>query len=501
MNPEEERVIFLAGTIVVAVLLASPWLPLSAGAGAPSSSKGSAATQQGDSPVSTLGLQTPTSYPVGITTDGNGNVWFAEDSTDSLGEYILSNSTFETFRIPTQHHLAWIWFMVFDGGGNLWFSDESQQMIWRFDPATKAFANFTSGSAYPLALRYDPARSRLWFTSLKTGQVGYFVLGGGLAQLGKVANLTAPLPGTGLSGIDLDQAGNAFVAESFQAKIVELNGTTLAVTRTWTLPSGSEPVGLAYDASRGRLWFTNHASSFFGFVELGSTRYVEYSTSLLFSEGDYEVTLPYWIDVSTSGYVWFNEHIANRIARFDPGRMQLTEFDIPTNNSSPLMLTADDDRGMVWFTEFAGNAIGKVLENSSLSQTVQVSEQTANLNPSSSLTATPEPAGPSPSVSLTSGVTGSPEPDFEVSTRTAGSAYQVEITAREAKPGNYTGAICFQFNSTSQCGFFRVVVPRPGSALSLLYAAYAAAAGGVAVLLIALLWESRRRPPLRTWPR
>ena len=454
--------------------------------------KGLAGPEASGPPVSTFSIPEPTAYPLGIATDGAGHVWFAEDNTDAIVELVRSSSIFETFNIPTQHHLAWIWFMVFDGDGNLWFADESQQLIWRFNPATGTFANFTAGSAYPFALHFDTVRSRMWFTSLKTGQVGYFVIRGGEAKLGPLANLSAPIPGTGVSGIEVDPSGNAYVAESFQAKIVELNGSTLSEVREWRLPTGTQPVGLALDAARGRLWFTNHASSFFGYVGLGSGGYVEYSTSLVFSGGSYEVSLPYWIDVSSSGYVWFNEHIANRIARFDPGLVQLTEFDIPTGNSSPLMLALDDERGAVWFTEFAGNAVGMVQENSSLDQKVQVSVQTVDLNPSSSFTAAPEPIAPAPSVGLTAVSTGAPEPDFAVSTKASDGAYQVGITTHQAKPGNYTGSVCFLYPRTNQCGYLMVIVAQPGSTLSLLYAVYAAAGAGVAILVLALLRESKR---------
>ena len=350
-------------------------------------------------------------------------------------------------------------------------------------------------------IHYDPARSRIWFTSLKSDQVGYFDIAGEKAVLARVANITAPVPGSGVSGITVDSAGDVFVAESFQAKIVELDGSTLSVIRTWRLPVGSQPVGLALDPARGRLWFTNHASSFFGYVSLNSSGIKEYPTSLFFEGGDYTVTLPYWVFLSNSGEVWFNEHVGNRISRFDPGNQQLTEFEIPTNSSSPLMLSLDDRRGVVWFTEFSGNALGVLAQNSTLGGSASVSVVTPAADPTATLEATATPSGPSPVVSITGGSTGTPTPGFVVSTRLGGGSYQVGLTANMAGPGNYTAAVCFRYPGYNQCGYALIVVPQPGTALPLLYSVYAAAGLGVVALTLLLVRGSRRdRVRRRTLP-
>lgn len=479
---------------LIALYVASPLTAASArGSGAPPAAAGVAAVAGTGAPVSTVPVNATTAYPLGVTTDASGNVWFAEDNLDSLAEFFPSNGTLRTFAIPTPHHLMWVWYMVFDASGNLWFSDESQQLLWRFDPASGAFANYTAGTAYPMVLHYDQARGRMWFTSLKTNQVGYFSISGGKAVLGAVANLSAPVPGSGVSGITVDAAGNVFVAESFQAKIVELAGNTLSVMKTWSLPAGSQPVGLALDPGRERLWFTDHGSSFFGYVGLNSSALVEYPTSLYFAGGGYTVSLPYWIAISSSGDVWFNEHFANRIGRFDPATSQLTEFDIPTNNSSPLMLSVDDQRGVVWFTEFAGNALGVVDENSTLGASVNNSVSSGTAGPSLSLTSTSSPAdGSPPTVSATAQITGVPQPGFEVTVTPQAGRDEVTLTAYRAGTGNYNAAVCYRYEYFNQCGYLEVSVPSTASVLSLLYAVYAAVGLAVAVLVLFILRGSRK---------
>lgn len=485
--------------LLVALYLLAPTTAASVHAGGRvETGQGVGGAQDPGSPVSTFSISQSSAYPVGVTTDASGHVWFAEDNLNSLGELFPSNSTIKTFPIPTNHHLAWIWYMFFDKNGVLWFSDEMQPLIWNFNPSTDTFSNFTAGKAFPMVLHYEQGKDRIWFTSLTTDQLGYFDIVGEKAALERVVNITAPERGAGLSGITLDSAGNVFVSETFEGRIAELEAGTLSVVRTWSLPKGSQPVGLALDQARGVLWFTNHATSFFGYVDLNSTSYREYSTSLLFLGGSYAVTLPYWVFLSQSGYVWFNEHVGNKIARFDPKNSQLTEFDIPTNSSSPLMISLDDRLGQVWFTEFSGNALAMIEQNSSLGTSLTVSPSASTADPTATVTATSTPASLyAPVVSSTAESTGEPQPGFETSTTSKGSSQVVRLTAYQATPGNYTVAVCFAYTYVNQCGYATVVVPKVSSGfLSYqLYVVVATLGGGA---LVFELVRERRRGRLRT---
>ncbi|GEM_PF-868631 len=331
-----------------------------------------------DAPIREIPIPQSESVPLGITVDHLGNVWFAEDNADMIAEYIVANQNFKTFRIPTSQHLAFIWFLIFDKNGYLWFADNTQPLLWRFSPSTGQFANFTTGSnsVEPFGLAYDPSSNQIWFTSTRSDQVGFFQLHlDGSAQIVQMIGLGSESScfgvGTEPSGITLDGRGNVYVAETCVAKIVEINEGSYAIERTWELPAGAQPVGIAFDGSRNRIWFTNHATSLFGYVDESTGKVVEISTSLFGIAGtscpdNCLITLPYWISVSSSGYVWFDEHVGNKIARFDPSGLQLTEFAVPTQQSAPLRFALDDSSGLVWFTEFEGNKLGVLEQNSNL---------------------------------------------------------------------------------------------------------------------------------------
>jgi len=62
------------------------------------------------------------------------------------------------------------------------------------------------------------------------------------------------------------------------------------------------------------------------------------------------------ITAGSDGNLWLTEPGANKIARMTPS-LSLTEFPLPTTNSTPTYITAGPD-GNVWFTEY--NAIGRI---------------------------------------------------------------------------------------------------------------------------------------------
>jgi virginiamycin B lyase len=98
--------------------------------------------------------------------------------------------------------------------------------------------------------------------------------------------------------------------------------------------------------------------------------------------------LPYWIEKSTDGSLWFNEHTGNKIAKFDPVNNTLVEYWIPTQNklfgmcqnsnndntsssnnqkcgiANALQFSVgqnnNNNSNQVWFTEWTENKIGQV---------------------------------------------------------------------------------------------------------------------------------------------
>jgi hypothetical protein len=67
---------------------------------------------------------------------------------------------------------------------------------------------------------------------------------------------------------------------------------------------------------------------------------------------------PFGITAGPDGALWFTEPAGNKIGRITPAGA-ITEFAIPTASSSPGRITAGPD-GALWFTEGNGNQIGRI---------------------------------------------------------------------------------------------------------------------------------------------
>ena len=67
---------------------------------------------------------------------------------------------------------------------------------------------------------------------------------------------------------------------------------------------------------------------------------------------------PSGIVTGPDGNLWFTEAAGNRIGRITPQGV-ITEFDIPTASSQPYGIAAGPD-GNVWFIERLGNSIGRI---------------------------------------------------------------------------------------------------------------------------------------------
>ena len=398
------------------------------------------------------------SDPLAITVDVHGNVWFAETNPPAIQKYVPSLSSFSLFPIPTSNKCGLIWSLIPDNDSNLWFSCASEPLLWAFSMSSHKFSNFSTGNAAvdPYSLVLDSRTNEIWFTSIYTDQIGAFQISSGSATLDRLVNVSGPPetlstlggPQYGPSGLAFDSAGNLFVSESFAAAIAEYNPNAQNLVKIWSLPAGAQPVGIAVNKTAGQIWFTNHASSLIGFVNESSDAVTEISTSLLLSGSSFVVTLPYWVQLSADGLVWFDEHIGNKIARFDPLTKELTEFFIPTSVSAPLGFAIDDARNAVWFTEFQANNLGELSENQTCTCLIALSRSElvlsgtsgqANFTVNYGITS---PTAPSISGSLsTTGAVGS---NLSISTRSMNStAYEITLArGRNLTPGNYTLTIC-----------------------------------------------------------
>src|SRR5438105_4777991 len=75
---------------------------------------------------------------------------------------------------------------------------------------------------------------------------------------------------------------------------------------------------------------------------------------------------PMAIALGPDGNMWFTEEAGNAIGRITPSGT-ITEFPIPTANSSPRGIAAGPD-GNLWFTEFDSGVIGRITTTGTITE-------------------------------------------------------------------------------------------------------------------------------------
>jgi virginiamycin B lyase len=369
--------------------------------------------------------------PLGIAVD-DGKVWYVSTENGTIGAYnIHQNSFAKEVPIPVWkarlNHLDFsqVWAIKPDGKGNIWFTDEKQNAVWKYIESSQTFDMYKVPTApkafdttYPVSLGFD-LNGNIYFVGIRSTSLWF-------GEVAKMRNGTSngisaiPMPVDKFSGIDptLISTGSLAVDNDRNAVWVSMlafqkRGEILRYdigTKTFKVFDMPEelasPVGLVVDNS-GNLWITDHGTSIFYKLDTSTGNITKFVTSKasprIFGIGSVgsnttsnsninindapagAYTLPYWIQKSGDGSLWFNEHTGNKIAKFDPINNTMIEYWIPTQNklfgmcqnnnaadknnnqkcgiANALQFSVGqnkDDSNQIWFTEWSENKIGKV---------------------------------------------------------------------------------------------------------------------------------------------
>jgi virginiamycin B lyase len=119
----------------------------------------------------------------------------------------------------------------------------------------------------------------------------------------------------------------------------------------YPLPSGDWPQQLVAGIDN-TLWFTDPATNAIGRVNAATGAVTEFSVPTAQSS-------LHGITAAPDGTVWFTETVAGRIGKLNPSTGEITEYPLSTPGAEPLQITFGPD-GNVWFTEFSAPVIGKL---------------------------------------------------------------------------------------------------------------------------------------------
>jgi virginiamycin B lyase len=273
------------------------------------------------------------------------------------------------------------------GGGDIWFTDAQQNAIWRYMKDSQLFEMYkipgksgTFGTIYPISLEFDSKANKIFFVGTYSPSIW-------IGDITKMRNGTSdgisqipiPIDNITFNGIDplyitagslaVDNKRNSIWVSVFsygnKGEIFRYNLESQSFDRRFDLPSElNSPVGMIVDDdadgdNSGQLWITNGGSSIFYRLSPNNGKITKFVTSKaspkIFGQALFEninektstqgsnngnndnifknaYTLPYWIQKSSDGSLWFNEQEGNKIGRFDPHDMTLVEYWVPSQN-------------------------------------------------------------------------------------------------------------------------------------------------------------------------
>ncbi len=289
----------------------------------------------------------------------NTIVWVAGLSsgappTSQIREYFIENRTSKpVVNLPNITVSSLVY-----SQGRVWFTDNSTLAYYDTQnlSVTKTLT-FPNKNLWYLALDHQ---ERIWMTLLEsngTSSVVMFDPTNGLNRTYLVRTSNAFI-----QGITIAPNNVVWFAEAGSMKLGRIACDSCKIEEFPAPPSLNlaSLTQLAVDNS-GNVWFTDHAEdNQFGVFNPQTNSTKAWKTFPIGYCPDACVSgLPNAIFVGPHNEIWFSEHIAGRVARYDPGSDVLTEYAVsPTPNAFPLIWwAAPGANNLVWFV---ANGLGEV---------------------------------------------------------------------------------------------------------------------------------------------
>lgn len=201
------------------------------------------------------------SFPAGITTGPDGNLWFTEFDRNQIGR-ITPGGTITEFTLPTPDSEPSD--ITSGPDGNLWFVEENLGVVGRITiTGTLTEFSLPSYGSVPSGITTGPD-GNLWFTELVAASVSKI---GRITPEGSITEYSLPLPRTSASEITTGPDGNLWFTERNGNKIGRITPTG-AITE-FSLPTpGNGPLGITVGPDHA-LWFTQSFAGWIGRIATG----------------------------------------------------------------------------------------------------------------------------------------------------------------------------------------------------------------------------------------
>ena len=213
--------------------------------------------------------------------------------------------------------------------GHIFITPSAQRRLVEFDPATKAFTLHEMDEGfYPHTIRVDQ-KDRVWFTVALSNQVAMFDR---VTQRFTMYDL----PTRGFrEWLNVRLIGVIFKLMSWGVPLANWLPVDRQATGT-PLPYG---IDITPD---GKVWFARLHTDEIGSIDPDSGKITMFATPF---KG------PRRLRTDAAGKLWITAFPESAIVRFDPATSQFTRFDLPLSpkgGDTPYALNVDRPRGIVW---------------------------------------------------------------------------------------------------------------------------------------------------------
>jgi streptogramin lyase len=297
--------------------------------------------------VHEFALKTKYSFPSGITSGPDGNIWFTETGTDKIGR-ITTNGAISEFPLsPASGPIG----IVLGPDGNLWVAETYANKIAVISPAGAVIGEY----AIPTANSDDRfitsgPDGNIWFTETRGNKIGRITPKGAITEF--------PLPGKSNSGpqrIIAGPDGNLWFTYDTSPRDAVVRMTPGGVVTQFPIPesnplAGNElPDGITVGPD-GNLWFTE-LGSVIGVLTPSGTFVAQYPVPGPNAQNQDAAG----ITLGPDGRVYFTGRTSNSIGYIVPPGDH-GAFPIPSARALPSTIVVGPD-GNLWFTEDSANKV------------------------------------------------------------------------------------------------------------------------------------------------
>lgn len=197
--------------------------------------------------------------PMFVAVSG-GVIWFTDPSHGAIGKLIPASNTWTEYplgkgAIPVD--------LTFDGNGNLWYTDFGTNSIGLFNTATGTAKETATPTANSSPYGITAHGQTVWFTENSANAVGSFTGSAGAITI--TEHKFPGVSGTTPHLITTDATGNAWFSTGFGGQVGEVAGANVNLFCVSNNVTGPHISGIGVD-STGKVWFDDSTNARLGYL-------------------------------------------------------------------------------------------------------------------------------------------------------------------------------------------------------------------------------------------